>query len=75
MTFLVALGLFALAVAGMAVGVLFGRGGPCGSCGGLSAMQDEQGRPLCEGCSHPEEGCSAETSSVETPAQVSSATD
>ena len=81
-TFLIALGLFALAVAGMAVGVMLGRGGPCGSCGGLSAMRDEQGRPLCESCPHPEEICPAEPSaesptesSAESLAEVSSTTD
>jgi len=77
-TFLIALGLFALAVAGMAVGVMLGRGGPCGSCGGLSAMRDKQGRPLCDSCTHPDDGCSAESSAeppTESPAELSSTTD
>ncbi len=39
---------FAVVMAGMAVGVIFSNRRLKGSCGGLSTMQDEFGRPLCE---------------------------
>ena len=48
---LAALTVFLLAVLGMALGAIFGRRCIRGSCGGLSGMRDESGRPLCESCS------------------------
>jgi hypothetical protein len=41
----VAFGLMALTL-----GALLGRGGLRGTCHGLSATCDKQGRPLCDGC-------------------------
>lgn len=49
-TFLAALIVFGGVVAGMAVGVIFGKRQLRGSCGGLSAWRDELGRPMCEAC-------------------------
>ncbi len=46
-----ALAVFLLAVLGMALGAIFGKRCIRGSCGGLSGMRDESGRPLCENCS------------------------
>jgi hypothetical protein len=42
--------LFCLSLLAMAVGVLFGRPGIAGSCGGLAGLCDHGGRPLCEDC-------------------------
>jgi len=39
-----------LSLLAMAVGVLFGRPGIAGSCGGLAGLCDRSGRPLCEDC-------------------------
>ena len=44
-------------IAGMAVGVIFSNRSIKGSCGGLSAMSDELGQPLCE-CGAPPGSCS-----------------
>ena len=46
--YLAALLVFGLVIAGMAVGVIFSNRRIKGSCGGLSAMSDEFGQPLCE---------------------------
>lgn len=48
MIYVVAFFVFALVIAGMAVGVIFGDRRIKGSCGGLSSMSDEVGEPLCE---------------------------
>jgi hypothetical protein len=45
-----ALAVFLLAVLGMALGVIFGRRCIRGSCGGLSGIRDESGRPMCDHC-------------------------
>jgi uncharacterized protein len=47
---LAALAVFLLAVLGMALGVIFGRRCIRGSCGGLSNLRDESGRPMCDHC-------------------------
>ncbi len=39
---------FGVVMIGMAVGVIFSDRRLKGSCGGLSAMQDDFGQPLCE---------------------------
>ena len=52
-----ALLVFGLVIAGMAVGVIFSNRRIKGSCGGLSAMSDEFGQPLCE-CGAPPGSCS-----------------
>lgn len=38
----------ALVMLGMAVGVIFGNIRIAGTCGGLGAMKDDLGRPMCE---------------------------
>lgn len=48
--FLVTFGIMALAVAGMAIGVIFGREPIAGSCGGLNAVN---GSGSCQSCSRP----------------------
>jgi hypothetical protein len=56
--FLVTLGFFAVALAGMAVGVILSNRRLKGSCGGLGTIRDEHGRSMCEGCTTPAENCS-----------------
>ncbi|WP_186774982.1 FAD:protein FMN transferase [Allorhodopirellula solitaria] len=48
---------FAVVLAAMAVGVIFGRRAISGSCGGLNARTDEDGVSRCSMCSSPSEGC------------------
>jgi uncharacterized protein len=55
--FLIAFVVFALAVAGMAIGVIVARKRIQGSCGGLANLRDEHGRSMCEACSHPSPDC------------------
>ena len=47
-TFFSALVVFGLVVVAMAVGVILGNRSIKGSCGGLGAMRDELGEPMCE---------------------------
>ena len=54
--YVAALLVFGLVIAGMAVGVIFSNRRIKGSCGGLSAMSDEFGQPLCE-CGAPPGSC------------------
>jgi hypothetical protein len=58
--FLIAFIVFALAVAGMAIGVIVARKRLKGSCGGLANLRDEHGRPMCEACSHPSPDCTGD---------------
>lgn len=56
-TLLFAVGVFAAAIVGLAVGlILRGKALP-GSCGGLAGMRDEHGRPMCPSCTTPPEEC------------------
>jgi hypothetical protein len=48
--FLAALVVFAVALAAMAVGVIFRYRCLLGTCGGLAGLQDNQGLPLCDAC-------------------------
>jgi hypothetical protein len=56
-TFLATFSIFALAILGMAIGVLAGRRCLQGSCGGLAGMHDEQDKSLCESCTNPSAEC------------------
>jgi len=56
-TVLAAVGIFALAIAGMAVGVIFSNRAIKGSCGGLANMPDHDGKSICELCTVPAEEC------------------
>lgn len=58
--FLIALAVFAIAMTGMAVGVLLGRRALRGSCGGLANLRDEHGQVMCEICTTPSETCSGD---------------
>lgn len=56
-TVLAAIGIFALALAGMAVGVIFSNRAIKGSCGGLANMSGQDGKSTCELCTVPAEEC------------------
>jgi hypothetical protein len=56
----IAAGVFAVAIAGMAIGVILGNRRLRGSCGGLANMRDSQGNTICEGCSNPSPECQGE---------------
>jgi thiamine biosynthesis lipoprotein len=53
---------FGVALAAMAIGVILSNRCIKGSCGGMAGLTDEQGRPLCEGCTKPSTECSADPS-------------
>lgn len=57
-TFLLTLGFFAVALAGMAIGVMLSGRGIKGSCGGLSSFKDRDGNSVCEACTNPSTDCS-----------------
>jgi FAD:protein FMN transferase len=54
---LAVVGIFALAIAGMAVGVIFSNRAIKGSCGGLANMPGHDGKSICEVCTVPAEEC------------------
>lgn len=57
-TFFITLGVFLIAMAGMAVGVLISNRRIKGSCGGLAGFKDDQGNSICEACTNPSPECS-----------------
>lgn len=59
-TFIVAFAVFAIALTGMAAGVIFSNRRIQGSCGGLSSMKDETGNSICDACSSPSPECKGE---------------
>lgn len=58
--FIVSLIVFALAVLGMAIGVLISNRRIKGSCGGLAGLKDRDGNLKCEICSDPSPQCTGE---------------
>jgi hypothetical protein len=56
----IAAAVFAVAIAGMAIGVILGNRQLKGSCGGLANLRDSQGNTLCDVCSHPSPDCQGE---------------
>jgi thiamine biosynthesis lipoprotein len=59
-TYLFAGLLFAVALTGMAIGVILSNRRLKGSCGGLANMKDAQGHTICEGCTNPAPDCAGE---------------
>ena len=57
LTFLLAGGIFAVALTGMAIGVILSNRRLKGSCGGLANMKDAQGNTICDGCTNPSPEC------------------
>lgn len=55
--FLISLAVFALAIAGMAIGVIISNRRIKGTCGGLSGMTDDKGRTICDACTDPAPQC------------------
>ena len=58
MTYFIAAAVFAVALAGMAVGVIVSNRRIKGSCGGLAGLRDSEGRSICEACTNPSPDCS-----------------
>ncbi len=56
-TWLIAAGVFLIAILLMSVGVIFSNRRIAGSCGGLAGMRDEHGNTLCGACSNPAPEC------------------
>ena len=48
---------FAIAIIGLAAGLILRGKSLAGSCGGLAGMKDERGNPICQSCSIPPEEC------------------
>ncbi len=59
LTFLLAGVIFAIALTGMAIGVILSNRRLKGSCGGLANMK-EKGHTICEGCTNPSPECVGE---------------
>ncbi|MBX3427090.1 MAG: (Na+)-NQR maturation NqrM [Pirellulales bacterium] len=57
LTILITVGVFILALTGMAIGVILSDRRIKGSCGGMANLRDEHGRPMCEGCTNPSPDC------------------
>lgn len=60
LTFLLAGVIFAIALAGMAIGVIISNRRLKGSCGGLANMKDSKGNTICDGCTNPSPDCAGE---------------
>ena len=56
-TFFIAVVIFMLVVAGMAIGVIISNRRLKGSCGGLANLKDERGNTLCEACTNTSPEC------------------
>lgn len=56
--FLVSLVFFGIALAAMAVGVIFSNRRIKGSCGGLAGFKDSEGNSICDACTKPSPSCS-----------------
>ncbi len=56
----IAAAVFAVAIAGMAIGVILSNRQLKGSCGGLANLRDSQGHTLCDVCTHPSPDCQGE---------------
>jgi len=59
-TFLLAGAIFAVVMAGMAIGVILSNRRIKGSCGGLANLKDSQGNTICDGCTSPSPECAGE---------------
>lgn len=54
---LVTVGVFAIAVFGMAIGVIVNNRRLKGSCGGLAGFTDDKGNSICDACTNPSPEC------------------
>ncbi len=55
--YLITAAFFAVAIAGLAAGVIFSNRRLKGSCGGLANMRDSKGDVMCHACSDPRPEC------------------
>lgn len=55
---LITIGVFAIVLTGMAIGVILSNREIKGSCGGLNKFKDSVGNPICDACSNPSPSCS-----------------
>jgi len=55
--FLATFAVFAVAMIGMAAGVILSKRRLRGTCGGLSEMKHEHGDSMCDACTTPSETC------------------
>ncbi len=62
-TFVLVLVVFAVALAGMSIGVIVSNRRLKGSCGGLAGLTDERGNTLCDACTNPAPTCSGNPAS------------
>ena len=58
LTFLLAGAVFAVALTGMAIGVIVSNRRLKGSCGGLANLKDSKGNTICDACTNPSPECS-----------------
>lgn len=58
--FFITLGVFVIALIGMAVGVLISGRRIKGSCGGLAGFKDADGNSICDACTNPSPECSGD---------------
>lgn len=65
-TFLITLAAFAIALTGMAIGVIISNRRIKGSCGGLAGFKDDQGNSICEACTKPSPECRGERARQES---------
>ena len=56
----IAVAVFAVVIAGMAIGVILSNRRLRGSCGGLVNLRDSRGKTLCEACTDPSPECQGE---------------
>ena len=54
---LLSISVFALAITGMAIGVILSNRRLRGSCGGLAGRRDREGKSVCEMCTDPSPEC------------------
>jgi hypothetical protein len=64
--FLATLVVFALAIVGMAIGVLVSNRRIKGSCGGMAGLKDHDGKSVCEICTNPSPECTGENARSES---------
>ena len=51
---------FALSIAGLAIGVIVSNRRLKGSCGGLANLKDSSGQTMCDACTNPSPECQGE---------------
>ena len=56
----IAMVVFGLALAGMAIGVILSNRRLKGSCGGLANLRDSSGKSMCDACTNPSPECSGQ---------------